>query len=81
MPRQSKPRLNVSQSFFNLDQAELALMDKKERHELDLWLRKIMMLNEHDDKADVRDGIAETKGNMRRVNDDFRARLRLVPHE
>ena len=44
-------------------------------------MRNIMMLNDNDDKADVRDEIAETKGIKRKVNEDYRTKLRLVPRE
>ena len=39
------------------------------------------MLNDNDDKADVRDGIAETKGAIRKINNDYGAKLKLVPKE
>ena len=38
-------------------------------------------LNNHDDRADVRDCIAETKGKIHKVNEDYRTLLRLVPYE
>lgn len=55
--------------------------DPKKRLEIEISMRNIMMLNDNDDKADVRDEIAETKGVKRKVNEDYRTRLRLVPRE
>ena len=37
--------------------------------------------NDNDDKADVRDGIAETKGIKRKINNDYGSKLKLVPRE
>lgn len=53
----------------------------KERNEFGIWMKQISKKNELDDQADVRDGIAETKGKAKQVNGDYRASLRLVPHE
>ena len=39
------------------------------------------MANEHDDRADVRDGIAVTKGKVSKISEDYRMLLRLVPKE
>ena len=55
--------------------------DPKKRLEIEISMRNIMMLNDNDDKADVRDEIAETKGIKRKVNEDYRTKLRLVPRE
>ena len=55
--------------------------DPKKRLEIEISMRNIMMLNDNDDKADVRDEIAETKGVKRKVNEDYRTKLRLVPRE
>ena len=38
-------------------------------------------MNEQDDKADTREGIAETKGLKRKINEDYRAILKLVPRQ
>lgn len=46
-----------------------------------MHMRKIAMKNENDDKADVRDGIAETKGMKRELNKDYRSVLKLVPRD
>ena len=39
------------------------------------------MKNENDDKADVRDGIAETKGVKHRLNTGYGLGLKMVPRE
>ena len=36
--------------------------NEEERKKAEKWHREIQKLNENDDRADVRDGIAETKG-------------------
>ena len=38
-------------------------------------------MNENDDKADVRDGIAETKGVLNRLNTGYGLSLKMVPRE
>mmetsp|Transcript_24573 Transcript_24573/g.32915 ORF Transcript_24573/g.32915 Transcript_24573/m.32915 type:complete len:94 (+) Transcript_24573:592-873(+) len=44
-------------------------------------MRSVKLANDLDDKADVRDGIADSKGKLRNINDEYRAFLKLVPHE
>lgn len=39
------------------------------------------MLNENDDKADIRDGIAETKGKRMRTSGEDLSKLRMAPRE
>ena len=43
-------------------------LDSEQRREEEEWLRQNQILNENDDKADVRDGIAETKGKVLRAS-------------
>lgn len=53
----------------------------RQKQVYDKWVRNVAIMNEQDDKADVREGIAETKGLKRKINEDYRAMLRLVPRE
>ena len=45
-----------------------------------MTLHRNQQLNENDDRADIRDGIAETKGRKLRVS-GLRGRTKLVPRE
>ena len=54
---------------------------KDKNKELKRLIHDINMANEHDDRADVRDGIAVTKGKVSKINEDYRMLLRLVPKE
>lgn len=56
-------------------------LDPKRRQSIDVWHRNITVMNEMDDKADVREGISETKGVRRSANEEFKASLQLVPFE
>ena len=56
-------------------------LNRQERQHAQMHMRKIAMKNENDDKADVRDGIAETKGMKRELNKDYRSVLKLVPRD
>ena len=51
------------------------------RRKQEIQERIIANENDNDDKADVRDGIAESKGIKRKINNDYGSKLKLVPHE
>ena len=42
--------------------------DEEQRYKTEQFFRRNQQLNENDDRADIRDGIAETKGKKLRVN-------------
>lgn len=56
-------------------------VDPKRRQSIEVWRRNITVMNDMDDKADVREGIAETKGVRRLANEEFKASLGIVPFE
>ena len=60
---------------------KIKLDANEERHQLEVWMRNITLMNDNDDKADVRDCIAETKGVKHRLNTGYGAVLKMVPRE
>ena len=57
------------------------LLDTDEVRQQEDWLKYNQLLNENDDKADVRDGIAETKGKRMRASGEDLSKLRMAPRE
>ena len=53
----------------------------EERRELENWMRNVALMNDNDDKADIRDGIAETKGVRHRINTGYGNGLKMVSRE
>lgn len=84
-------RQDTTDSFFQksmdekidneLKAPKIKLDANEERHQLEVWMRNITLMNENDDKADVRDCIAETKGVTHRLNTGYGAVLKMVPRE
>ena len=48
---------------------------------MDEFYRRNQQMNEQEDKADARDGIAQTKGKMMRTTGEDMSQLKMVPRE
>ena len=61
--------------------AEEVIINSCERRAEEEFIRQNQKLNEDDEEAEVRDGIAETKGKLMKTTSIDRKALRLVPRE
>ena len=70
---------NMSVSFSEMEDMELE--SEEQRRERDILRRNIRIKNAADDKADMRDGITETKGVLMNVNSEFKPERDLQPKQ
>ena len=60
---------------------DMELESEEQRRERDILRRNIRIKNAADDKADMRDGITETKGVLMNVNSEFKPERDLQPKQ